>query len=212
MAERINSSVKLAALSVTVVVLAAGILFAKGEDMEQIKVEIGRNITETARDSGIPKFSERNIAGLVSYSVDVLPKDVRATYIRTGFEASHSPLFALTMYADHANKNNLAVTALTLQFSTDHLNSHESGQDFVESIIAQFLSKKWIRFIRESCPAVTGRSNFIEIDGSIRISGACALDPTYKLSPEDWRQLAIAGLSYKWIGEGVIATVLVDAR
>ena len=62
--------------------------------MAQIKVEIGRNIAETARDSGIPKFTTRNVAGLVSYSVDSIPKDVSATYIRPGFEASHSPLFA----------------------------------------------------------------------------------------------------------------------
>lgn len=183
----------------------------EASDMLEIKVDINKNIHETAKTSGVPKFSTRNIAGLVSYSVDSLPEDIPVTYIRPGFEGSFAPLFALTMYADHDNNNNLAVTDLVLQFSTDALRGHKSGQAFIEQIIAKFRAKKWLRYIAQSCPAVTGRSNFIEIDGTIKSIGACPLDPAYKIAPEEWRTLAKAGLSYEWVGDGVIASLLVRA-
>ena len=178
----------------------------RANDMLEIKVDIGNNIVDTAKASNIPKFSTRNIAGLVSYSVDSLPEDIPVTYTRSGFEGSFGPLFA-----DHENNNNLAVTDLVLQFSTDLITDHKSGQAFIEQITAKFHAKKWQRHISPWCPAVTGRSTFMEIDGAIGNIGACPLDSAYKIAPAEWRILAMDGLSYKWVGDGVIASLLVRA-
>jgi len=204
-----RTQLALFAIAVASILIVYGNL--RASNMLEIKVDIGENIVETAKKSGVPKFSTRNIAGLVSYSVNSLPADIPVSYKRPGFEGSFAPLFALTMYADHDNKNNLAVTDLVLQFSTDLLTDHQSGQAFIERIIAQFGAKKWLRKISEFCPAVTGRSNFIEIDGTINSIEACPLDPAYKIAPAEWRTLAKSGLSYEWIGDGVIASLLVDA-
>jgi len=197
------------ATAMIAVLIAYGNL--RASDMLEIKVDIGNNIIETAKASNVPKFSTRNIAGLVSYSVDSLPKDIPVTYTRPGFEGSFGPLFALTMYADHENNNNLAVTDLVLQFSTDLITDHKSGQAFIEQIAAKFHAKKWQRHISPWCPAVTGRSTFMEIDGAIGSIGACPLDSAYKITPEEWRILAMEGLLYKWVGDGVIASLLVRA-
>ena len=211
MVKRMKQRTQLALFAVAL----ASILIVYGNlrasNMLEIKVDIGKNIVETAKNSGVPKFNTRNVAGLVSYSVTSLPEDIPVTYKRAGFEGSFAPLFALTMYADHDNKNNLAVTDLVLQFSTDLLTDHQRGQAFIERIITQFSAKKWLRKISEFCPAVTGRSNFLEIDGSIKSIGACPLDPAYKIAPAEWRTLANSGLSYEWIGDGVIASLIVDA-
>lgn len=183
----------------------------RASNMVDIKVDIGGNIVETAKSSGVTRFSTRNIAGLISYSVDSLPDNIPITYTRHGYEGSFGPLFALTMYADHEHNNNLAVTDLVLQYSTDLIKEHKSGQALIESINTKFRGKKWVRHIPDYCPRVTGRSNFIAIDGQITIFEACPLDPEYHLSAEEWRALVVDGLSYEWVGGGVIATLLVRA-
>lgn len=180
-------------------------------NMSEIKIDLGRNIHETARDSGVPKFSTRNIAGLVSYSVDSLPSDLPVVYTRPGFETSFTAVFALTLYADEENQNSLAVTDAVLQFSVDEIRDHRAGQLFVNSLNAKFAARKWTRNIPELCPAVTGRSSFLRPDGSVGVFEACPLDPTFQIKPEDWRSLAILGLSYEWIGDGVIASIKVNS-
>lgn len=181
------------------------------KNMLEIKVDIGNNIVETAKKSGIPAFSTRNIAGLVSYSVDSIPENIPVTFIRPGLSASFAPIFALTMYADHENNNNLAVSDVVLQFSTDAVKDHDLGHAFVEAVNAKFSHAKRKRHISPLCPAVTGRSAYIETDGSVKIIGACPLDPAYKVAATEWRLLAKAGITYEWIADGVIATLRVDA-
>lgn len=56
----------------------------------------------------------------------------------------------------------MAVEVASLQFSTNTINSHESAKAFIERLIAQFNGAKWKRFIPELCPAITGRSSFLE--------------------------------------------------
>lgn len=211
MAERVKYWARGTFLAVLIIFTVIIYRNLRASNMVDIKIDIGRNIVETAKNSGVTRFSIRNIAGLVSYSIDSLPTNIPITYTRPGYEGSFGPLFALTMYADHEHNNNLAVTDLVLQYSADHIKDHRSGQAFIESINAKFRVKRWTRHIPEYCPKVTGRSNFIAIDGGIKIFEACPLDPEYHLSPEEWRTLAVEGLSYEWIGEGVIATLLVRA-
>ena len=175
-----------------------------------IHVDLGRNIAQTARDSGGAKFSTRNVAGLVSYSVNNLPQELPARFTRPGFEANFDSLFAVTMYADEENENDLAVTDLVLQFSTDQVTDYRSGQAFIASLIKKFTSKNWTRFIPQFCPAVTGRSTLIRADGKIGRFGVCPLDPDDTMSYAEWQILAVEGLSYEWIGEGILATLRVN--
>ncbi len=176
-----------------------------------MKIDLGRNIVETARASGVPSFSARNIAGLVSYSVSFLPTDLPVTFTREGLEATFSPVFSVTMYADEEDKNNLAVTLMSLQLSTGSVIDHLTGQQFVSGMKQKFSSKKWARHIPELCPAVTGRSNFIQADGTIESFEACPLDPDFTIAAAEWRTLALKGLTYEWIGDGIICTVDVKA-
>jgi hypothetical protein len=177
--------------------------------MPEIKFDLGKNIHETAKKSGAPRFSTRNVAGLISYDLIDLPPDIPAHYVRPGFEITASPLFAFTLYADEEHNNGLAVQAARLQFSSETAKSHESAQAFVENIIAQFERGKWKRHIHELCPAVTGRSTFLNEAGEPKQINGCPLDPKHRLSKEDWIQLMRLTQYYEWIGDGVLAKLTV---
>ncbi len=183
----------------------------KATDMQQIEIDLGKNIVDTARGSGVPEFSARNIDGLVSYSVHDLPADLPVAFVRPGFEASFTPVFDVTMYADEQHMNNLAVTDISLMFRPDQMKTHAAGQAFVESIIAKFAGRKWRRHIPALCPAVTGKSTFLDSEGAVGVMVACPLDPAYKVAPADWQTLALSALTYQWIGDGILATLEVRA-
>lgn len=181
----------------------------QGDKMLQIGVDIGENILKTARNSGAPKYTTGNIAGLVSYEILNMPRDIPVHFQRKGYEISALPLFALTLYADEENSNDLAVSRIELQFSKDAAKSHASGQIFVESILSQFRRGKWTRYISDSCPAVTGRSAFLDEAGAPKQIGSCSLDPDYHLGEEDWIRMIRKTQNYKWTGDGVLATLTV---
>lgn len=175
----------------------------------QIRFDIGQNIYETAKKSGAPRYGTGNVAGLVSYELVDLPLDIPALYNRPGYEIKAMPLFAFTMYADEDFRDGLAVHTATLQFSRHAAKSHASAQTFVGDLISQFQKGKWRRYIREGCPAITGRSTFLNEHGQPGYAGYCSLDPTYKLSSEDWLRIMPMSQIYQWIGEGVLATLTV---
>ena len=179
----------------------------RGDDMPEIKFRLGENIHETAKQSGAPKYMTRNIAGLISYKLLDLPPDIPAIYDVADYRIKSIPLFAFTMYADKDSNNNLAVETANLMFSTNEINSHESGMAFVERLITQFQDGKWKRFIDELCPAVTGRSSFLDETGEP--GQICSLDPQYRLSMEDWIQMVAMTQRYEWLGDGVLATLTV---
>lgn len=178
--------------------------------MTEIKFDIGRNIIETARDSGISGFTARDVAGLVSYKVNDLPLELTATFGRPGLEISLTSLFAFTMYADRDNKNDLAVENVTLQFAHSPFKSHAEGQAFAEQVISKMNAKKWARHINHHCPAVTGRSSVLGVDGELNITSRCGLDPHYKLATAEWIQLMDAGKEYQWKADGVLATLRIS--
>lgn len=152
-------------IAIATIITAAATYNLQANIMPEIKFAIGNNIHETAKRSGAPRFSTRNIAGLISYKLIDLPPDIPAHYVRPGFEITASPLFAFTLYADEEHNNGLAVQTARLQFSSAMAKSHDSAQAFVENIIAQFESGKWKRYIDELCAAVTGRSTFLNEAG-----------------------------------------------
>lgn len=178
--------------------------------MSEINVDVGRNIVEIARQSGVPKFAARNIDGLVSYSVNDLPSNLPVRFSRPGLEASFTPIFALTMYADENQKNNLAVTDLVLQFATDAIHDHKAGQAFVNSLISKVAAKKWRRHIPSLCPAVSGRSSFLSIEETVHPFGACPVDPSFRIDSDDWISLAKSGITYEWLGDELVARLTVD--
>ncbi len=194
--------------------LTLSLLFAnnlRNDEMSEIKIIVGQNIVEVAKNSGIGYFARRNVAGLISYSVDSLPSDLPVRFIKPGYDASFSKIFAVTLYADQDDKNDLAVNTAVLQFSTDSVQGHDAGQKFVESIIGKFTAKKWTRYIPEFCPAVTGKSNFLQPDGTVELFEVCPLDPTYYIDKLDWQKLVPSGISYEWLGDGVVATLRVSS-
>ena len=172
-----------------------------------IQVDLGRNIQETATMAGGARFTSRNVAGLVRFSINNLPTDLPVLFTRPGLEARFDSLFAVSLYADEEDNNDLKVGIVVLQFSNDQVTDHRSGQAFVTALIKKFSTKKWIRFIPDVCPAVTGRSNFIQADGKIALFEACPLDPDYTMTLTEWRTLALKGLSFEWVGDGLMATL-----
>lgn len=195
-----------------VFLLVAGLLvyyYFGTEKMSEIKFELGKNIVETAKSTGVPRFNSSKTAGQVSYSINQIPDDIPARYSRPGYEITASSLFAFTMYADEPDNNNLAVNNVTLQFKA-HIKTHEAGQAFVEKLIAQFQKGKWQRYIRESCPAVSGRSSLLDEAGNLNVGKGCAFDPSYKLTPEEWRAMMGETQRYEWVGDGVVAKLEVD--
>lgn len=175
--------------------------------MLQVKVDIGNNIVETAKKSGAPRWSTGNVDGFISYDVLGLPPDIPVLYQRAGYEVNLIPIYSLTMYADRKNNNNLAVEAISLMFDTDQYKAHASAKKFVEDLISQFQKGKWTRHLDDWCPAVTGRSSYLNEAGELDTSLGCPLDPAYRLSTDDWIQMMYMGKSYEWMGDGVLATL-----
>lgn len=179
--------------------------------MPQINFDLGGNIKETAKASGAPRWAASDVAGYISYELVNLSPDIPAIYQRPGYEIGVAPLFAVTLYADRNSNNDLAVEAATLQFSSNATSSHHSAKIFVERIIAQFQDGKWKRHVDASCPAVTGRSSYLNEMGELERIGFCPLDPGYKLSDADWIALMAMTQNYEWTGDGVLATLTVGS-
>lgn len=181
--------------------------------MQEIKIDIGKNITETAKNSGASRFGQENHWGLAIFELVDLKPDVVVRYTRPGFEITAHPLFSLTMYADSENKNNMAVERVELLYRYD-AKSHDDAKHFIEDLAQQFRQGSWKRHIHETSPAVSGRSAYLDTSGNI--NGRDSLDPDYRIPMEDWLQLMSLGDYFEWIGDGVLARLQVkydnDAR
>jgi hypothetical protein len=176
--------------------------------MSEVQFDIGKNIVDAARASGAQGYSTQNIDGLLMYDANLTP-DVPVRYARPGYEIVVSPIFSLTLYADRKSNNNLAVQTASLQTSTRTIRSHAAARDFVDKLVLQFKNGKWLRYIDDLCPAVTGRSTLLNEAGHVEQIEACALDPDYKLSDEEWAFLMQLTQNYEWVGDGVLAKLTV---
>ena len=194
------------------VLLAASYSFIQAQNMAAIKFSLGKNIVVTARASGVPKFSVRNIDGFVSYSVNGIPADIPAIFDKQGNSITMGPIFAFTMYADRDNVNDLAVHHVRLQFDSASIKDHAAGQKFVSDLIAQMRTQKWSRYVSNRCPAVTGRSSLTDIKGLPNPLAGCALDPDYVLSASEWQHVMKSGQLYQWRVAEVLATLQIDYR
>lgn len=177
--------------------------------MLEINFVVGENIVETARRTNIPEFSVSNTNGLLHYQVLRLPAEAIAVFNRPGFEIRSGPVFSLNFWADRARSKIDAVHAFRVKLDTDKINNHRAARDLINSTLAQYRKGQWRRRISVNCPAVTGRSTYLGIDGAINTNG-CALDPYFMISDEDWIKLFATGQSFEWLGDGVFSTLSIS--
>ncbi|MDP9994672.1 hypothetical protein J2W28_005155 [Variovorax boronicumulans] len=177
---------------------------AEGQKMQEIKFDLGRDITETARTSGVPSFQTETVDTSVIYSINALPAVIPARYTRAGYEVAWKPLFAFTLWADKSN--NSIVDHVVLQLDSG-FKTHEEAQAFVEQTIAQFQNGKWQRYYNpEWDTLLTGRSSFLNEAGGIE-SAPMTIDPAYKILPAEWHALIKKTPTWRWVGDGVLASL-----
>jgi len=134
-----------------------------------------------------------------------MPPDISVRFNRSNHNVVVKSLYSLTMYADSENNDNLGVERVELSFYPAAVKTHQEAQALVSSIITQFNQGKWRRHIDKTCPAITGRSVYLDKDG--KIDGSCSLDPDYKMSMQDWLTLMPMTQRYDWLGEEVLASL-----
>jgi hypothetical protein len=186
--------------------LLSGCKPAEGQKMQEIKFDLGKDIEETAAVSGVPKFSARDLGGYITYSVNDIPKEIPAHFTRSGYEILWRPVFAFSMDT-YANKYpNKKVMSASLQLNT-FLETHEQAQAFFEQTFAQFQKGKWQRYFDDNKARINGRSSYLDEAGALDNGATGALDPYYKIPAADWKTLASNRMRYKWIGDGVLASL-----
>ncbi|WP_454688737.1 hypothetical protein [Achromobacter aloeverae] len=181
---------------------------AKGEKMSEIRFDLGKNIVETAKQSGVPAFEHRNVNGYISYSVADVPPPVIAVYTRPGYEIRWDRLFAFTLYADKKRSPDIFVESVTLQHRAD-FKSHAEAQAFVVQTLKQFKQGKWKRAFPGGGVRLTGRSSILDENGKV-YGYATRPDPDYEISPEDWLALMHLGTQWYWSGDGILASLEVS--
>jgi len=192
------------------VVFAAGCgLREKGVgEVSEINVDLGRNIVDTAQASGVSRFQAQEVAGFVMYSADGIPEDIAVRYNRPGYEIVWKPVFGLTLYADRDRFANLKTQKFSMSLNVRGMTD-ERAQAFTEATIAQFQKGKWQRYADPDWEVMlTGRSSILDENGKIA-GDLRTVDPGYKLTPDEWREAALQGLFYIWVGDGVHAQLTV---
>lgn len=207
MLERRNFLLGLVGFSASGLGCLVGCGRAEGQKMQEIRFDLGRDITETARASGVPSFKVENIDTAIIYSVNAIPADIPARYTRAGYEISWQPLFAFTLWADKDNNSLVDHVVLRLDGS---FQTHAEAQAFVEQTLAQFLRSKWQRYHDPVWDALlTGRSSLLNEKGEIA-SSLLTIDPAYKIPPIDWPVVAKKGATWRWLGDGVLADLTIN--
>ncbi len=177
------------------------------QKLAEIQFDLGKNIVDTAKASGVPSFQVSETAGLVDYSINGIPKTVPVRYMRPDYEVSWSPIFAFTMYADRDISPNLPVDTVTLQFDNRTIKTHAEAQALIEQTIAQFQRGKWQRYYDPEWDVLlTGRSSLLDEHGHVG-GDLNTIDPAYKIPAEDWPLVADEGPTWTWIGDGVLASL-----
>jgi hypothetical protein len=172
----------------------------------EARFDLGRNIMETARKTGLPHFDVTDDFGFIEYDVPEIPRNFVVKFDRPGLEVSWPSLFAFTLSTDHNRDRDDKVQLATLQLSNRALHSDAEAQKFVEDTLAQFVHGKWQRFIPDECPRVTGRSSLLDASGAMDPIGFCPIDPGYRIPPELFvTLLRDQTRRWMWHGDGVYA-------
>jgi hypothetical protein len=180
----------------------------KETKVQEIKFELGKNIVDTAKSSGVPQFESDDVNGSISYSVAGFSTEIPARFAKPGYEIVWRPLFAFTMYTNRRRDPSLAVHKASLQLK-NHLTSHAAAQAFVEQTVAQFAKGKWQRYHDPVWDVLlTGRSSMLDEAGHIATT-VMTIDPAYNVPPVDWPALAKSGPIWRWVGDGVLASLTI---
>lgn len=179
----------------------------KGHNMQEIKFDLGKNIVETAKASGVPKFDADNVNGNISYSINSIPKEIPARFARPGYEIVWQPIYAFRMSTDSKRDPGLGVESVALSLDT-FLKTHEQAQAFFEQTFTQFQKGKWTRYFYElesGAARVMGRSSYLDEAGQLDSDATGSLDPAYKMPAADWRSIAAKSPTWAWEGDGILA-------
>ena len=85
--------------------------------------------------------------------------------------------------------------------------THAEAQALVEQTIAQFQRGKWQRYYDPEWDVLlTGRSSLLDERGHIG-GDLSTIDPTYKIPTEDWPTVADESPTWRWVGDGVLASL-----
>jgi hypothetical protein len=175
--------------------------------MSEIKFDLGKDIVDTARASGVPQFDAQKVNTTIIYSVAPVPRQVIVRYSRAGYEINWQPVFGLNLYA--SEKRGSIADSASLSLNIDEM-SDEAAQAFVEQTIAQFQKGKWKRYADPEWDVLlTGRSSILDEAGQVSFSATGAPDPVYKIPREDWLKIA-KSLYLRWVGDGVVAELSVN--
>jgi len=174
---------------------------AKG--MDTIDLDIGKNINDTAKKSGAPRFAIETHWGATFYEIVDIPPDIGIRYGRAGHTVTVESIFSMTMFADSRNNNDMAVEHIALQFSRNAAKTHNEAREMIDTLIAQFRKGQWKRHIPPTCPAVSGRSAYLDEAGQLEAN--CPLDPAYRIPADDWLEIMQMPQTYEWLGDGVVA-------
>ena len=198
--------VKSAALAASFLTGLTGCHDVKGQRMQEIKIDLGKDIVETARGSGVPEFQAQKVNNTIIYSVTAIPPHRPVRFTRSGYEIVWQPAFGLNIYGS-ALRGSIADSA---SISLDsNLTSHVAAQAFVEQTIAQFAKGKWQRYHDPVWDVLlTGRSSMLDVAGQIATT-VMTIDPAYKVPTADWPVLAKSGPIWRWVGDGVLASLTV---
>lgn len=191
------------------ILLAAGLIFAGAlislttgaNKMDEITFDLGKNIHEIAKKSGAPRFQVEHYDEIISYDLSSIPNDIPIRFNRPHFEFASAGVFGITMYATKGGGE--AVERLEIQYR-DAFKSHAAAKSHVEALLAQFQAGKWQRYVAPGCSGATGRSAFLDEKGAIVSGSECSLDPSYRLSDEDWVATMQSG-EYDWYGDNLLA-------
>jgi hypothetical protein len=174
--------------------------------MEEIKFDLGKNIEDTAKASGVPQFQTRDVNGYVSYDVKNIPTQIAAHYSHPGHEIVWQPVFSLTLYSDRKRSSDLSVETAAISLNSS-IESHEAAQTFVEQTIAQFQKGKWQRYYDPIWDTLlTGRSSLLDESGRFD-RPLRTIDPTYKVPTSEWPKLMENTPVWRWVGDGVLASL-----
>jgi hypothetical protein len=172
-------------------------------NMDEIKFDLGKNIHEIAKKSGAPRFQVGHYDEIITYDLDSIPNDIPIRFNRPQFEFASAGVFGITMYATKGGDE--AVERLEIQYR-DAFKSHAAAKSHVEALLVQFQAGKWHRYVSPECSGATGRSAILDEKGAILFGRYCSLDPSYRLSDEDWAATMKNG-EYIWYGDNMLATL-----
>ena len=175
--------------------------------MQEIKFDLGKDIVETARASGVPEFQAQKVNNTIIYSVTAIPPERPVRFARSGYEIVWQPVFGLSMYG--SLKRDSIADSISLSLAS-HLTSHLAAQTFVEQTVAQFAKGKWQRYHDPVWDVLlTGRSSLLDEFGSLAET-LMTIDPAYKIPSDDWQKVVKTGAVWRWVGDGVLASLTVN--